>query len=240
MQLQKSAGIKEVSNARYTHAVTGFHAQHSQLHAVWEHIYHNHRQQHISQILNAYITPSWNGSTHLLVFQLAAPRSLLPSTRSSKRWKKMESTLSTIVRSLLFLLNINQILKCIADALPDFTKQNQHPIFKLSKAKNLGQKHYCSTIHRETWYAKWWSCASSEHVSSYKSWNISVQIYISHNMELGFILKQTSRSNLGIYFSVQVAAHKISEWMGNHKSEITSSSNISMQYISNAVFKINN
>ena len=64
--------------------------------------------------------------------------------------KKLESTLSTIVRSLLFLLNINQILKCIADALPDFTKQNQHPIFKLSKAKNLGQKHYCSTIHRET------------------------------------------------------------------------------------------
>ena len=104
------------------------------------------------------------------------------------------------MRSLLFLLNINQILKCIADALPDFTKQNQHPIFKLSKAKNLGQKHYCSTIHRETWYAKWWSCASSEHVSSYKSWNISAQIYISHNMELGFILKQTSRSNLGIYF----------------------------------------
>ena len=133
--------------------------------------------------------------------------------------KKLESTLSTIVRSLLFLLNINQILKCIADALPDFTKQNQHPIFKLSKAKNLGQKHYCSTIHRETWYAKWWSCASSEHVSSYKSWNISAQIYISHNMELGFILKQTSRSNLGIYFSAQVAAHKISEWMGNHKSQ---------------------
>ena len=64
--------------------------------------------------------------------------------------KKLELTLSTIVRSLLFLLNINQILKCIADALPDFTKQNQHPIFKLSKAKNLGQKHYCSTIHRET------------------------------------------------------------------------------------------